>query len=177
MNTLDDIENLSTRIENAKAAYSYQKDLTVHLDNIPGDLAEVDILKVVLWKLNRYVQVEETLRNSINDLKRQYSTDDAKVVLRALLTCRGIDLPMASAILRFAVPDYLQIIDQRAYRILTGKKLTLPKSIDQKVRLYFDYILLLSEKCLRYNISFREADRILYELDRDINANERLNGY
>ncbi|MFL5789387.1 MAG: hypothetical protein ACJ748_15110 [Flavisolibacter sp.] len=177
MNTLDNIGNLDSKINHARDRYVYQKDLTDHLDGITGDFTELEILKIVLWKLNRYVEVDECLRASINDLKRQYSTDAAKAVLVTLLGCHGIDLPMASAILRFAVPDHLQIIDQRAYRILTGEKLKLTKSIEEKVRLYFEYILLLKEKCHKYDIPFRKADRILYELDKDANADEKLTGY
>lgn len=177
MNTLDNLDNLEIKINNARARYKYQKGLTDYLDGITSDFTELEILKIILWKLNRYVQIDEVLRVSINDLKRQYSIDAAKAVLTTLLACRGIDLPMASAILRFAVPDHLQIIDQRAYRILTGKKLILTKSIDERVRLYFEYILLLNEKCLKYDIPFRKADRILYELDKEANAGERLTGY
>lgn len=177
MNTLDNIDKLSSKINDARDRYVYQKDLTDQLDGITGDFTEVEILKIILWKLNRYVQIDDSLRTSINDLKRQYSTDGAKQVLASLLACRGVDLPMASAILRFAVPEHLQIIDQRAYRILTGKKLILSKSINEKVRLYFDYILLLKEKCLKYDFPFKEADRILYELDKEVNAGEKLAGY
>lgn len=177
MNTLDNIEDLSRKIERASINYNYQEALTDDLDNITGDLSEVDVLKIILWKLNRYVLVNEPLRASVNDLKRHYSINNAETVLRSLLNCRGVNLPMASAILRFAVPNHLQVIDQRAYRILTGKNLSLPKSVDEKITLYFDYIHLLSEKCRHYNIPFHKSDRILYEIDKAVNSHLSLTGY
>lgn len=44
----------------------------------------------------------------------------AEEILRKLLMTPGIRLPMASTILRFKNPNVYQIIDQRAYRFLTG---------------------------------------------------------
>ena len=84
---------------------------------------------------------------------------------------------MASTILRFAVPEELQILDQRAYRVLTGDTFKLPKLVDEKIRIYFEYIDLLKDKCLEFNITFNEADRILYELDKVVNGDKNLNGY
>lgn len=177
MKKLDDIENLAAKVEMAQKSYNYQKDLTDELDQLTGDFSEVDILKIVLWKLNRYVDVKHDLITAINELKKEYSTEQAKEVLGTLLACRGIDLPMASTILRFAVPDELQILDQRAYRILVGDTFKLPRLIEDKIRTYFDYIDKLKEKCLALNIPFRESDRILYELDKAVNGDEKLNGY
>lgn len=177
MTTLDEIEDISSQIEKADKRYNYQSDLTKELDNITGSLSGLDILKIILWKLNRYVSVNEQLLSAINNLRTNYSIDNAKTVLRSLLRCKGVNLPVASAILRFTVPDQLQIIDQRAYRILTRKTLTLPKSEDEKVSLYFDYIYLLHDKCSQYNIPFHKADRILYELDKHLNKEDKLMGY
>jgi thermostable 8-oxoguanine DNA glycosylase len=174
---LDSIQDLSTEIEKAENSYDYQEDLTKELDNITDDLNELDILKIVLWKLNRYVLVNEQLRAAINGLRKNYSINKATIVLETLLDCKGVNLPMASSILRFAAPNHFQIIDQRAYRILTGKPLQLSKSKSERISLYFDYIRLLHEKCEQYNIPFHKADRILYELDKKANADLRLAGY
>ena len=41
--------------------------------------------------------------------------------LENVLECKGIDLAMASTILRFRNPNVFQIIDKRAYRAVYGK--------------------------------------------------------
>jgi hypothetical protein len=140
MITLDQIDDLGSRLEEADKSYGYQLDLTNELDALAGDFTETDILKIVLWKLNRYVGVGEELRASINNLRTEYSLDKAERVLRSLLACKGVNLPMASAILRFSVPHHLQIIDQRVYRILTGQLLKVPRSEEEKVGMYFNYL-------------------------------------
>ena len=89
---------------------------------------------------------------------------------------KGYDLPMASTVLRFAVPDELQIIDQRVYRFIKLDKecLNIPYNIDKKVDLYFDYIKQLKIICKDYEIPFSKADRLLYQLDKIYNKDIRL---
>ena len=83
---------------------------------------------------------------------------------------------MASTVLRFAVPNELQIIDQRVYRFITPDKdcLKIPYNIEKKITLYFDYITQLKKICKEYDIAFSDADRILYQLDKTLNKKFRL---
>jgi len=82
---------------------------------------------------------------------------------------------MASTVLRFAVPDQLQIIDQRVYRFITEEDcLKIPYNIDQKIKLYFNYIDQLKSICQQKNIPFFKADRVLYQLDKIHNKDIRL---
>ena len=162
----------SSIIEEAGKSYKFQSALTIKLDNQVTDFTETTILEIVLWKTNRYPDYNNDLLHSINDLKNNYSIEKAKSVLRTLLNSKGFDLPMASTLLRFACPEQLQIIDQRVYRFIMPNDITLkiPYNIEKKIELYFDYIEYLKIICQKYNIPFRLSDRILYQLDKEINS-------
>ena len=83
---------------------------------------------------------------------------------------------MEYTVLRFAVPNELQIIDQRVYRFITPDKdcPDVPYNIEKKITLYFDYITQLTKICKEYDIAFYDADRILYQLDKTLNKKFRL---
>jgi thermostable 8-oxoguanine DNA glycosylase len=172
---LDSISDLQNGLKEAKSNYSYQDKLTKKLDAHKGLFTYTTLLEIVLWKTNRYPEIKDDLIEDINDLRERYSKAKARNLLLKLLDCKGIDLPMASTILRFAVPDKLQIIDQRVYRLITSDDfLKKPSSVEAKADLYFEYIDILREKAKQYNIKFREADRLLYELDKMHNKNVKL---
>jgi thermostable 8-oxoguanine DNA glycosylase len=175
MKKLQDLSDLTEAFVSADKEYRYQPHLTQKLDSHSGDFSETTLLEIALWKTNRYPTITQDLLSDINDLRKSFSEQKAKNLLRKLLDLKGFDLPMASTVLRFAVPDQLQIIDQRVYRFITDKDcLKIPYNIDQKVALYFDYIERLKNICLQYDIPFSKADRILYQLDKIHNKDIRL---
>ena len=96
--------------------------------------------------------------------------DLTKQILERLLEKhqKGIQLAMASTILRFKNPSIYQIIDQRVYRFIYGKPLKYPNTIDEQINLYLKYLNDLREKC-KDNIPFEESDRILYSADKKFN--------
>lgn len=127
MKKLHDVTNLTEAYRKATTEYSYQPKLTKKLDSHSGDFSEQTLLEIALWKTNRYPTITDDLLDDINDLRKGYSEDKARKLLRKLLELKGFDLPMASTVLRFAVPDELQIIDQWVYRFITeenGLKIT-----------------------------------------------------
>jgi len=157
-------------IKKAEDDYSFQELLTKELDNVEGDFNETTLLKIILWKTNRYPELEENTIQIINELKRNYSIEKAKAVLLHLLDLKGFDLPMASTVLRFACPNELQIIDKRVYRfIMPDDKLKIPYNKREKVELYFRYIEHLKNTSGMYSIPFHKSDRILYQLDKSLN--------
>lgn len=170
------IHNLDSRLnelfDEAERDYKFQPELTKKLDNHYGDFTETTLLEIVLWKTNRYPTFTPELIDDINDLRRHCTVHGAKILLKKLLSLKGFDLPMASTVLRFACPDQFQIIDQRVYRFISEdvdvfKK---PHSDDKKVEVYFEYLDNLKDVCNKYNIPFRKADRILYQLDKTFNS-------
>ena len=168
------LSQISEQITRAKSEYKYQPELTERLDAHEGEFTEKTLLEIVLWKVNRYPQLNQELLTAINDLRKEYTEEKARRILKTLLSKKhkGFDLPMASAVLRFACPDHLQIIDQRVYRFITQEnKLKLPFNTDKKIDLYFDYIKTLRHVWEKYGIVFNESDRILYQLDKIHNKN------
>ncbi len=155
--------------------YRYQRNLTPKLDVLdasPFDQAVVN--EVVLWKVNRYAPLEPKALAALNTLAR---TDfgkhrDAETVLDLLLRQPGIDLPMASTLLRFRNPKTFQIIDRRAYRAITGDEYLLYATSGRKKKtdLYFKYLDDLIALAKDKGINFQELDRILYVFDKQENG-------
>lgn len=158
--------------------YKFQPELTSILDNIDNDFDQSIINQIVLWKVNRYSQLHEStllLLNQINKHDLILNADLTEEILRNLLSTKGIQLAMASTILRFKNPNIYQIIDQRVYRLIYGK--IMPKyfsSIDVQIELYLEYLEKLREVCNHKQIDFILADRILYDLDKKYNKDEKI---
>ena len=152
--------------------FKYQKGLTDKLDNIKDDFTYETMLEIVLWKTNRFPEIDDDLIIKINQLRKGYDESLSDYILIKLLDSKGFDLPMASTFLRFIDSDYFQIIDQRVYRILYGENLKIPFSKPKKVELYKKYLIDLKEACIAHNIPFSKSDRILYLLDKHPQVNK-----
>lgn len=171
-------------LEKCLESYRYQPELTNKLDAINADFDQTVIQEIVLWKVNRYPVPDPKTIALLNELTklRQGEHRDGKPVLELLLAkeSKGIDLSMASTILRFRNSDVFQIIDRRAYRVLMKDKdiydIHPITSIGRKVDTYFDYLDQVLKICQDKNILFSKADRILYQLDKHINKDVRLDG-
>jgi len=175
MKKLHDLSDLTEAFKKADTEYNYQPQLTKKLDNHSDDFSEQTLLEIALWKTNRYPTISQDLLDDINYLRKGYSEDKARKLLRKLLELKGFDLPMASTVLRFAVPNELQIIDQRVYRFITEEDcLKIPYNIEQKIKLYFNYVDQLKSICQQKNIPFFKADRVFYQLDKIHNKDIRL---
>lgn len=158
--------------------YKFQPELTSILDNINVDFDQSIINQIVLWKVNRYSQFNEStllLLNQVDKNDLVLNADLTEKILRNLLSTKGVQLAMASTILRFKNPNIYQIIDQRVYRFIYGK--IMPKyfsSIDIQIELYLGYLEKLREVCHYKKIDFLLADRILYDLDKKHNKDEKI---
>ncbi len=146
------------------------KDLHARLNGNP-DLNICDLRRVSLWKLDRVLKVSEVTLSLLravaikNDLKITDSI--AKDAIEGLVASEGVGYPMASSILKFIRPDIFPIIDIRAYRALTGKKLyyksyTLKKYLDYAERLQ----KIANDKCR----PLCEIDEQLYCFDEKNNG-------
>ena len=160
--------------------YNYQQLITKKLDALSENFNQSIINEIVLWKVNRYVEVDDETITLLNRIKK----DDRKMKIRLtrqllvkLLGTKGIRLPMASTILRFKNSHIYQIIDQRAYRLINKDKLKLPRNIDKQIELYLNYLTKMKKICKQKNIPFYKADRILYELDKRLNKNVKIKNY
>ena len=95
-----------------------------------------------------------------------------EIVLNILLNTKGVDLPMASTILRFRNPRVFQIIDRHAYRAVYGKNypIYIGSPNDRKIEKYFDYIDELITLCEQRELDFQSIDRLLYIFDKKKNG-------
>lgn len=162
--------------------FNYQKSLTDKLDIIPTEFDQNKINEIVLWKVNRYVELTPEILNLINSIPISSDVIDEELtrkLITILIEVPGIQLAMASTILRYRNPKIYQIIDQRVYRILEGKKLNVKKDINSQITMYLDYLQKLKVETQRLNIPFDKADRVLYLLDKDkrMNKNIKLENY
>lgn len=166
--------------------FDFKSGLTAKLDGIQGDFDQQIINEIVLWKVSRYAQIDsDTLEliNMLNNDSRRLDIEKTKIILKALLKTKGIQLPMASAILRFKNKNIYQIIDQRVYRVLyKGKKLKLKKhtsekNLNEQIEIYLKYLKDLSKACRSLKIPFEASDRILFMVDRRINKDISLDNY
>lgn len=166
--------------------FNYQKSLTSKLDSDIGNFNQNKLNEIVLWKVNRYAQFDDSLIKMINSINRndsEINEDKTRLVLNELLKTNGVQLAMASTILRFRNPNIYQIIDQRVYRLIYKNKTlninTYPseKNLKFQIELYLKYLNDLREICLNFNIPFSKSDRILFMVDKRINKKERLKNY
>lgn len=176
MKTINEIELSEEHLKNEK--YNFQPRLTKKLDLISSDFDQEIINQIVLWKVNRYAEIDNETFSLLNSIKKEdtfLNESLTKQILEKLLSTKGIQLAMASTILRFKNPKIYQIIDQRVYRFIYGKKL--PKyfgTIETQVKLYFDYLQELRSVCEQKEINYELSDRIIYELDKEFNKNKKI---
>jgi len=155
--------------------YGYQTGLTDHLDNLSGvNFSQELINKIILWKVNRYVSLNDETLQKLDELQtlRKDQHRKSKDILNKLLNTHGIDLAMASTILRFRNPDTFQIIDRHAFRAVYGEKYPLYPSTpnNRKIDLYFEYLDQLIDIAQKKNLDFKILDRLLYEFDKKLNG-------
>lgn len=166
--------------------YNYRPKLTSILDKLSQDFNQDTINNIVLWKVNRYSELDlKTLEllNSIDKKDRKLNIKKAKEILFTLLKTKGIQIPMASSILRFKNPSLFQIFDQRVYRLIYGTEWKYKNSsksdnsVNFQIEVYIKYLEDLRFACDKLKINFVYADRILYNLDKRVNKKYNLKNY
>ncbi len=157
------------------ALYSYEPELTSRLDNLEDTAVDQSLINdIVLWKVNRYVKVSDEIVVLISGLRvlKEREHRKSKKEIDTLMSLDGVDLPMASTILRFINPNVFQIIDRHAYRAVYGIKYPLYPTtpIERKISLYFDYVDQLIKLCEARRLRFTTIDRLLYVFDKKNNG-------
>lgn len=155
--------------------YSYQPTLTSKLDGIADQAFDQSMInEIVLWKVNRYAPLSPNTLSSLNTLAKfePGMHRESESVLKSLLREPGVDLPMASTLLRFKNPKVFQIIDRHAYRALYGEDYPLysASGLDKKIAVYFDYLDQLIALAKSKNVEFKVLDRVLYIFDKQHNG-------
>ena len=166
--------------------FNYQEALTKKLDSSNENFSQEKLNEIVLWKVNRYAEFDESLIELINSIDKdetKIDIDKTKQILKGLLKTNGVQLAMASTILRYRNPNIYQIIDQRVFRVIyknqTLELNTYPseKNLNFQIELYIKYLYDLSNVCIDLKIPFDKSDRILFMADKRINKKEKLKNY
>jgi thermostable 8-oxoguanine DNA glycosylase len=174
------INDKSFKLKLSDYEYDYQKVLTNKLDKTKASFNQNIINEIVLWKVNRYACIQTQTFKLINKIKpsdRVLNVDLTKEILSILLDVHGIQLPMASTILRFRNKYLYQIIDQRVYRCIYPTNLKLSSNKNKQIDMYIKYLEHLHVISKTKKIKFEELDRILYNADKRINSKIPLNNY
>ncbi len=142
--------------------------------------------EIVLWKVNKYAEFDESLIKLINSIDKnefEIDIDKTKEILKGLLKTNGVQLAMASTILRYRNPNIYQIIDQRVYRVIYENQIldlntySSEKNLNFQIELYIKYLIDLKRICSDLKIPFEKSDRILFMADKRINKTEKLKNY
>ena len=166
--------------------FKYQEALTKKLDSSTENFSQEKLNEIVLWKVNRYAEFGESLIELINSIDKnetKIDVDKTREILKGLLKTSGVQLAMASTILRYRNPNIYQIIDQRVFRVIyknqTLELNTYPseKNLNFQIELYIKYLYDLSNVCIDLKIPFDKSDRILFMADKRINKKEKLKNY
>jgi hypothetical protein len=141
----------------------------------PDRSTKSSVNEIVLWKVNRYVHISPEALAALNGalgITPRFRRSKGAPILKLLLAQPGIDLPMASTLLRVRAQAVFHIIDRHAYRAVYGKPYPLnPRSpLADKVDVYFSYLDRLSHIANRTLVDFTQLDRILYVFDKCTNG-------
>lgn len=155
--------------------YTYQPGLTHKLDSIANQTFDQSLVnEIVLWKVNRYAPLSVDTLEVLNKLGtiEPGKHRDCESILKDLLCSPGVDLPMASTLLRFKNPKVFQIIDRHAYRAIYGEDYPLysASELSRKTEVYFNYLDRLVALSKSKDIKFEVLDRVLYVFDKQHNG-------
>ena len=172
------------------ARYSYEsgKYIFDRINDSNCDSSELsDIVNsIVLWKINRSVNLSEKLLLELKSIQNINSPlialnekrNDIRNLIIQLVKSKGVRLAMASTFLHFFNPNVFPIIDQRAYRVVFKEDYKASTVASVNADVYLSYL----EKCVEYYneklkgiISFSDIDKFLYQLD--ILAKNRIRNY
>jgi len=154
--------------------YEFNPPLTATLDAIGDKPFDQHLInEIVLWKVNRFAPIAVDLIVELNEVcsLRKEEHRKAEKLLSKLLKQSGVDLPMASTLLRFRNKHVFQIIDRHAYRALYGAKYPLYTTSNpaKKIDTYFKYIDDLISLAQAKKVDFSIIDRLLYVFDKQEN--------
>lgn len=143
---------------------------------IPMFLDNIDIEKVFKWKLRSQFGRQKILRQSNTDEVIQKVTSlafgiehtdndyEIELKLKILSSLRGVEIPVASAILTLVYPDKFAVIDFRVWKQLFKVKKSSYTTKDYLK--YYQKAKYLSEK---YNLSLQQIDMAIWQYDKETN--------
>ena len=149
----------------------YQTPLMTRLDSLdlgsrPENWTRAALYEIVLWELNRYPEIDDTLFRDLAGAAKiaPGKHREGKELFLRLLGCRNVGLTMATAILRFVNPGTFQTLNARNGFVVLGAG-EIPSRPEEAADYYFRYLDEL-RKLTGDGFDFRFADRLLYQVDK-----------
>ena len=136
------------------------------LGSRPENWTRAALYEIVLWELNRYPEIDDTLFRDLAGAAKiaPGKHREGKELFLRLLGCRNVGLTMATAILRFVNPGTFQTLNARNGFVVLGAG-EIPSRPEEAADYYFRYLDEL-RKLTGDGFDFRFADRLLYQVDK-----------
>jgi hypothetical protein len=173
MITANDIRGLRAASRDYQKTHTLKTNLALALRNrSPWYLTLGEFDEILHWKLRgqydrqrkqRSANTEETVRAVTGlALSIQHANKEYELELRFRILCalRGVEVPVASAVLALVFPDKYAVVDFRGWRQVFGKKRNSFTVPDYKK--YLDKVQLLAKE-LGWPV--QEADLAIWEYD------------
>jgi hypothetical protein len=124
-----------------------------------GDFSAANIFPIIHWKSSRTLPLIKSNRDAeISDaLGLAVSAKTPRAAMATLRGLRGVDVPVASAILTTINPERYTVIDRRALATLGVRRST--PTIDD----YLIYLEFCTAKAAEFSVSLRDLDRALWQ--------------
>jgi hypothetical protein len=129
-----------------------------------GEHDRSNIEAIFKWK-TKGRGIARLLRNSDDEiadaLGLALSAKTERAAIAVLLGLRGVDVPVASAILTAVDPERYTVIDFRALHALGSK------STDRSVNFYLDYLAECRQLATAHRVQLRVLDRALWQWSKE----------
>lgn len=128
-----------------------------------GDYSLANLMEIVAWKSPRSTgRVARNAEADVSDaLRLAVSATTERAAVAVLIGLRGVDVPVASAILAAIDPDRFTIIDYRALESLSVKRPS------PSVEFYLEYLAHCRRLASEHVASLRDLDRALWQWSKD----------
>lgn len=129
-------------------------------------LRQKELVKIGRWKSKRPTRHYGSRENddlTVGEItKFSFSTTSERARIESLLILRGVNWPVASAILHFAFPNKYPIMD---FRVIRSLGLEQPSTYNFSFwRKYCKEILVISQKC---GMRIRTVEKALWKYDKE----------
>ena len=119
-------------------------------------------LKLRQLNTNEIIQKVTKLVFAIEHPDNNYETE---LKLKILASIKGVEIPVASAILTLTSPDKFAVVDFRVWRQLFGEKKSYYTTTD-----YFKYIGRIKELSDKYDLKLQQIDMAIWQYDIEQNG-------
>ena len=133
-----------------------------------GYLTKPELLRVCRWKSARAIhQIRRNSEESVRRITRgAFRTRSERKRLEMLTSLRGVQVPMASAILMLTNPRRYGVIDIRVWQLLfkMGAVTTNKRGAGFNFKNWYRYIVLLRSYAGKYGVHVRDIERTLFRV-------------